>query len=306
VNFLEGLFKGNELAFDAKRKPGDITARELLDAGAARIDESLKDAPEAKVRLLGVVASLYSQEQDAQAKSKEMYRNRLALARTLKATDGRLLVDAMLDYANIQLAGDDGGSARALLEEAGTVLDKIKPALPGDGELRGRLELELAYMLQQTDPPLATRHAERAVELLRPFEHFDGYATALSFLGDEQAGRLEFTKAMATLTEALRVAPTASMQRVEMLSQRCHARTRSGESEAAIPDCQQAFDVAKRLLGDANGDTAYYARRLAEARATAGQAAPAREFLLGLLPALRSVTAEDRRRDLGAMYVSLA
>ncbi len=303
--FLVDLFNNNALEFERSRKSGDLTARELLDLGAARIDKSLKDAPESRVLLLGVIGDLYSQ-MNLQDKAEKMLRERVAAARTLKASSGRLLVDCLLDYGLALLNGEGTTSPRETLEEARSVLARITPAKPGDDELRGRLELEYAYLLSQTDPPAAERHTELAVALLKPLGHSDSYEVALSFLAGHQLDNMRFARATDTLNEALRASDPAGMQRVQILSQLCQVHVAIGEAETGIPFCRQAYDVMRRQLGDANGGTSAFARILADALIDAGQAEQAREFMRGLLPALHDLPAGVTKRNVGSVYEMLA
>jgi serine/threonine-protein kinase len=303
--FLEDLFNENALEFDRSRKSGDLTARELLDIGAARIDKSFKDAPESRVRLLGVMGNLYAQL-NLQDKAQQMLRERVAAARKLKASSGRLLVDSLLDYGLALLNGESATSPRETLEEARAVLDRIAPAKPEDNELRGRLELEYAYMLSQTDRPAAVRHTELAITLLKPFAHSDNYAVALSFLADDQIDNMRYARAIATLDEALRVSEAADMQRVQILAQLCRVRVAVGEAETGIQHCRQAYDVMRRQLGEARGDASVFARILADALIDAGRPRQAREVMQELLPVMRNLPAGVTKRNLGSVYEMLA
>jgi len=303
--FLVNLFNDNGLEFEHPRKSADLTARELLDIGAARIDKSLKDAPESRVLLMGVIGNLYGQ-MNLQEKAEKMLRERVAAARTLKAPHNRILVDCLLDYGFALLSAEGTTSPRETLEEARALLARIAPAKPEDNELRGRLELEYAYMLSQTDRPAALRHTELAAALLKPLAHSDNYEVALSFLADDQIDNMRFARAIDTLNEALRVSDSASMQRVQILSQLCRVHVAIGEAETGIPLCRQAYDVMRRQLGDSNGGASAFARVLADALIDAGQAVQAREVMQGLLPALHDLPAGVTKRNLGSVYEMLA
>jgi len=54
--FLEGLFKVND---PSEARGNEITAREILDLGAARIERELKDQPETRLQLMRVIAKVY-------------------------------------------------------------------------------------------------------------------------------------------------------------------------------------------------------------------------------------------------------
>jgi serine/threonine protein kinase len=54
--FLEGLFKVSD---PSEARGNEITAREILDAGAERIDRELKDQPKTRARLLGTMGETF-------------------------------------------------------------------------------------------------------------------------------------------------------------------------------------------------------------------------------------------------------
>jgi eukaryotic-like serine/threonine-protein kinase len=57
--FTEDIFRTNSLEHPDPVKARQTTARELLDIGARKVTDSLKDAPAAKARMLAILASLY-------------------------------------------------------------------------------------------------------------------------------------------------------------------------------------------------------------------------------------------------------
>jgi hypothetical protein len=57
VEFLASVFRGS----DSRAAVSTITARELLERGAARIETELADQPEIKARLLNVISDVYRQ-----------------------------------------------------------------------------------------------------------------------------------------------------------------------------------------------------------------------------------------------------
>ena len=98
------------------------TVRQMLDIGAARVDELLKDAPHSRIEVMRTLADLYIQLGERKTAT-DLRQRRLALARrTLAADDPRLAV-AMLDVSFIIVDGPQRVEAGRLLREAGQVLD---------------------------------------------------------------------------------------------------------------------------------------------------------------------------------------
>jgi serine/threonine protein kinase/tetratricopeptide (TPR) repeat protein len=77
ADFMEELFR---VSNPSQARANSITARELLDAGVARIDTSLANQPDVKARLLGVMGEVY-RGLGLYAESRPLLANALALRR---------------------------------------------------------------------------------------------------------------------------------------------------------------------------------------------------------------------------------
>jgi len=98
------------------------TVRQMLDIGAARVDEVLKDAPHTRIEIMRTLADLYIQLGERKTAS-DLRQRRLALARRTLAIDDPRLAAAMLDVSFSLVDGPERAEARRLLGEAGQVLD---------------------------------------------------------------------------------------------------------------------------------------------------------------------------------------
>ena len=59
-DFLVGVFEASDPRIAGSRPRGEITARELLDVAALRLDTQLKDDPETRSELRELTATIYT------------------------------------------------------------------------------------------------------------------------------------------------------------------------------------------------------------------------------------------------------
>lgn len=135
--FLTELFESND---PDRARGATVTARELLDHGARRVEDGLTGAPDLGIALMGVIGSLYAE---------------------LGAYDAsELLLDRRLRAARQRYGDDDPRSLRALIERAR--LDNRRYRFD---DARAPLEHALA-VFEQRDRGSAD-HADALVELGR-------------------------------------------------------------------------------------------------------------------------------------------
>ena len=121
-SFLTELFETNSTAQADPLAAQRITARELLDRGAARVGDALRDAPVGQIQVMATLANIYSQL-GLMAQSEELGLRRVALARrTFGVRDARL-ADVLLDCAGALQEGSRRDEIPALLKEAIAALD---------------------------------------------------------------------------------------------------------------------------------------------------------------------------------------
>ncbi|MES1161814.1 MAG: hypothetical protein ABUL50_01970, partial [Rhizobacter sp.] len=113
--FLESVFRANAGDQADAVRARETTARELLDRGAERIDLELRDAPRARLQLLGVLASMY-EEMLLFDRQRAMRSKRLELARQLDGPDSPSALNAMIDLAHALTLEEKLGDAIGWLE----------------------------------------------------------------------------------------------------------------------------------------------------------------------------------------------
>ena len=304
VEFMEGLF-GSTPTIVPERKVAAMTVRELIDAGAARIDTSLRDAPQAKGRLLTLMGGMY-EGMDMPDQAAQMFAKRLELVRRTKNADSRPLVDALLQYGAFLLNNPNQGSAAPLLKEASTLFEGVRELGPDDATRRGMLELCLAQMLYRVNPEEAARHIERSVAAFRITKDPVDYPRALAGLSHFQTTSGHLAGAISTLQEASRVGEPSDPGHFAAMKMLCDAQRDTGELAAAIQECRQAYDKVLVIYGAIDGETPSLARRLAKTLVTAGRCQEAQEVLENEVSALRTRSSPSSKRELAATYVQLA
>ena len=205
--FLENMFRANSTNQPDPVKARQVTARELLDIGAAQIDGALNESPEAKLRVLKTLADMYD-ELGVLDPMMTMVRKRVDIARTMSGSNHRMmLAETLLQLGNAAEREGLHAEAEPALIEAEGILDGI-----GDqrSQVRAQLENALAYYYDGIDLAKALVHAERAV---RAWRTFPKSTPATYHLVNALAGQASFNvdagnfaAAEAAATEALSLA----------------------------------------------------------------------------------------------------
>ena len=197
--FLEGVFMANRGDQAHQGKGRDATARELLDRGAARIDTELADAPEARLRLLGVLASMY-EDMALHDQNLALRQRQLALARSLTGATSDATVTAMTAAAHALASVERREEAAKLLREAGAILDaRHDTASPA----RLRFELAQASYDRRVDPEHGWAAAGRALTIARRSPPGADLVLALELRGDNALYTGRHAEAKAALEEAV-------------------------------------------------------------------------------------------------------
>ena len=222
--FLSGLFNENSVDQADPQAARRITAPELLDRGAARIDKALSDFPRAKADVIATLANMYVHLGDLQ-KAADLTATRLPLVEKSHGRQSIEYAQALIDAAdklNGTLKNDQG--VLAYTAEAKTLLTELK-------QEKTLLFAELLRMesilWRRSDLDKAVDTGAQAVEIIRPFvgasvlrkdapatlDSPDNQArniakrfgTALGDLGIAHNQRGNFIGADEALTEAMKV-----------------------------------------------------------------------------------------------------
>jgi serine/threonine protein kinase/tetratricopeptide (TPR) repeat protein len=122
TDFMVGLF---EVASPDKAGGKVVTAREMLDEGAARVRRELTDAPVVRARLLNAMGGAYmGMRQDAAAEA--LLKDAVAERRQSGAPPGVELFTALQHLSRVRANQDDVPGALAYMDQARAVVDAFE------------------------------------------------------------------------------------------------------------------------------------------------------------------------------------
>jgi eukaryotic-like serine/threonine-protein kinase len=134
-DFLLGIFRANSNEQKDPEKARATTARELLDIGAGRLTDELKDVPEAQSEVLHTLGQMYY-ELGLKVRAADMQRKRIDVERRLSGSNPTQLIKALLQYADTLSDGPAPEALKATLDEVRNLLSLDTSANP---ELRAVL-----------------------------------------------------------------------------------------------------------------------------------------------------------------------
>ena len=305
-DFLRDIFVVNTGQQTDPLRAREMTARELLDIGAAKLGQSLADAPEARLEMLKLFSEMYSQLALAD-RAADFARQRVDLLRTMDADDGAELARALLVHV-ISLRGlamDEPEQAREI-SEARDIADRLQR---DDPELMALvLTIAAEYELDH-DFPLARRDADQALTLGRQSTELAALAMRAAIIrclagdypGCEQAAREGMAAAM-SLNAASEPGEGGYLQLPTLHESLAISLLGRGDRRGAEAELRLARTMASRTFGDQDMESVRMDGRLAELLADQARAS---EALAILDPALASYRAGAPNSPARLRFVAL-
>jgi eukaryotic-like serine/threonine-protein kinase len=182
-DFLLGVFRASDPRIAADKPRGQITAKELLDASAARIETEFATQPDLKIELLGTAASIYGELGETD-RYKVLQQKQVDLARERYGDTHPVVINALLDNATDAINASDYVVALQLLGQA-------DPLLRRSGDDRSVMRAK--WWMERGQALIADSSArdERVAALTNAVELFarvgptePSYVTALTDLGN--------------------------------------------------------------------------------------------------------------------------
>jgi serine/threonine-protein kinase len=251
-DFLEDIFKANSGDQEDPIKGRQTTARQLLDIGAKKIDRALTDAPDAKMRVLATLATMY-QDLGLLDESAGLRRRAVQLARSIYAPHDARLAQALIMLAASLGSAQAVGERDSALSEAGRIMDVNRDFT---SPMRAHWFGVLADEYYDRDQIKALSYARQSVHIMRGHPASDGLRDALVSLAVMDGFTGNPAGAEATFGEALdiswRVHPGADTARPQIY-------TYMGDAQLDLykyPEAESSYRSAvraARLLGDENG-----------------------------------------------------
>jgi serine/threonine-protein kinase len=298
--FLLRVFRANDPRIAADKPRSEITARELLDVGASRIEKEFAGQPELQIELLGLTADMYdmmsAEKQYAAAQAR-----RIELARAYYGPNHPIVIQGLLSEADGACLREDYAKAQRLLDETDVAL---RNSGQGRSLLRANWLRTKARMLgNMTGRQEDFRHTlDQALALYEEVApRSNDYAAALSLASLDETERGNNRQAAQFLIRALAVAQAApdrdDSSIADFLYNLARNQERLGDFSAAEATYKRAETQARETYGERNAvywiTLAYHARLLHQR----GQRESADAFfatMLAAIPADWSANGNDK------------
>jgi eukaryotic-like serine/threonine-protein kinase len=253
--FLEDIFVANSAFQDDPLKARQTTARELLDLGAHKIDGELNDVPEAKIRMLDTLSTLYF-DLGLGDETVNLRRKAVDLTRKRYGNNSEELAGALIGLASAMHQSRSVNEREGVLLEAKRILDQRRDFT---SRQRGTLSNTLAQQYETTDLPKAIEFAHQAVQVYRKYPDDPELAEALYQYGVLLADNAQHRQAEPLLVEAIQASvkvngdPNATLSRFyAYLGQTQQSLTEFGPAETSF---RKALEVSRKLNGEDHVDT---------------------------------------------------
>ncbi|HKQ84489.1 MAG TPA: protein kinase [Steroidobacteraceae bacterium] len=253
----------------------EITARELLDQAARRIDSGLAQQPEVRVQLLEAIGQAYGR-QGYYGRAVDHFERARQLRQRLPQTDNAAQVNLLIELAKAQRSDGRLAAANTTLHTAEELLNRSKRQ---SGIARARLVAALGRLyLDQSDWRSGEKYLTESVALIRssaaqePFELVD----ILRDLSSAQFWKGDVAIAEKTMREAVTIArarlPELHPSRVLAEGVLAELLANSGRAnEEAAELLQRVLRARRSLYGEVNSDVADTLDVLAKLRTQQGK-----------------------------------
>ncbi|MEO6408335.1 MAG: protein kinase [Burkholderiaceae bacterium] len=254
-NFLEGIFRtsGGDQADPVKAR--QRTAKELLDEGAARVDKELEDAPQAKMRVLATLASIYDDLGETE-RTADLQRKRLELIeRTVPAASAQR-AEAHAELAmTLAVIGRDAEASTHLAKAA-----SIASTLPeSDLATRNTVDMAEAQYFAARNDPRGLEPARRLAAGLRVKPPSLSLVDTLRMQGELEVSAGTPAQAVKTLREAADIAKGlkggGEYAQIFVRLSLAGAEAANGESEVVLDDTRAALQMAVSNTGESSSIT---------------------------------------------------
>jgi serine/threonine protein kinase/Tfp pilus assembly protein PilF len=274
-DFLTELFYVPQSA-----REGAITARELVDRGAGRIEHGLAERPLVRAHLMSVIGSVY-EKLGEYAKAEGLLERSLEIRRGLLPESHRELAVSLHALGALRRVQGDLDEARSLLERA---LEIRERELGSDHREVADTLRQLAMTLQETAEPEAARAPfERALEIRQASlqlqdplvaESLTNLATFLDRMGESVEARELLERALPIQEAALgpdHVDVGATLAKLGILM------GRSGKPAEARASLERAQTIFEQALGPTHPQVASVLSTLGAVSSMLGELEAARE-----------------------------
>ena len=270
--FMIDLFRTNSHQQADPLRAQQTTARELLDIGAARVSEALKDAPESEMIVLNTLSDMYVQL-DLRPKAIALQRRSVEVARRVLGPHDPARADAILSFVSTLQERPERSEIPALLVEAKAALDAA-----GDSTsfLRGALLVETARYNKHEGLPVARETADAAVAFFRQYHpQRASLVTCYRLAAQARLQARDYEGAQAQAQNAVDAArargPAGPAWLIGSLADLAEAQQGELELAAAESSLREALAHSLRINGEDHRETVMTRLKLANLLLTTGR-----------------------------------
>jgi len=262
AEFLASVFRGP----DSRAADGAITARELVDRGALRIEAELAGQPKIKAHLMNVIGDVYVQY-DLQDKAQPLLDRALLLNTRLFGENSREVADSQHSLAKLARNRGDPQKAKELYEQALRIREStLGPRHPATADTLS----ELAFtFFRLGDARAAMQASERAVDIYshsvgpddeRTLSAMNRLAAASLAAGELMRGRAQYEQLLPRVERTLGAEHRLFASTLGNIGS---VKAALGDYEGTEQQLWRSKDIFERLYGPDHGDVALRSLNLA-------------------------------------------
>ena len=282
AEFLVGMFRAND--------PGEalgetLTARDLLDRGAERVDDELADQPAVRSRLLGTMARAY-ESLGLYEPAIELGERRLAIENARSGEQSVEAAKALNRLSTLYRKRADYSRARDLAERAIQTLERTPEAETGpvQQELANALNRHAESLAELGELERATAAGRRALAIRERFpEPRSGLRTALNNLAVLHWRRGETEDALGLYQRATDIAREEfgpdHPEIANITNNLALVHEQRGDRAQAISSHEKALAIRERVLAPEHPDLAESLNNLGDLLRRAGEVERGRQML---------------------------
>jgi eukaryotic-like serine/threonine-protein kinase len=299
-NFLIGVLSASDPRLPSDKPRGQITARELLDASAEKIDKEFAAYPEVQFDLLDYFADIYTTFSEGQRSDAMREKQRLVLEKHFDPLGDRAL-DWTLARVN-RICSDVApvGCDRAL-SDADTL---IKQAGKDDSRFRAAWWRYKAIAMATETNALEKRKIafENSIALFQKHQPNSArYVSAIAGLGVVFNDENDFARAIVNYKRALEVSALLPIRDVHdeaiIASNLGLAYSSMSDFTQAIQTFRDAARMVEKTVGDTNPTSWHLQHELAKTLQKTGQRSEASDVFAKLMPKLPPATQPHNDAD---------
>jgi hypothetical protein len=266
-DFLRSIFRASDPRIASDKPRAEITARQLLDLGAERIEKEFSGQPALQIELLGLTAEIYQNLYDEERYAAVQSR-RIGLARAHYGPAHPVVIEGLISEADAACLRQDYAKANRLLGETDGLLKSagLDQSLLRADWWRTKARALGAVVGGQVERARALDEALALYAELAP--RSNEYAAALNMASRDYSERGEDQLARQTLEQALAVAEAAPERDDSLiaiyLNNLARKQEKLGEFVAADSTYERAEDLTRKTHGD--NDATYWLIRAKHAQ----------------------------------------